>query len=186
MTKYFFYILLFSLLSACGLPSNFTNYCLVENTNLEERINMDGVYISPFNCDSSLYTVYTFYANGIFLSATTDSVSEDIISCFKKGGTSANKNYPLWGAYRIVGDTIKTQSIRKEGNGCIIFRDYLITPNKNLINISDYVEPEQTNLAYMKNYPSFRNNLCASIAKFISLDERRDSADCPFLHKKNL
>lgn len=184
MSKHYFYILLFLLLTACGLPKNFTNYCLEENTGLGERININGIYISPYDCDSSFYTAYTFYSNGLFMSATTDSISEDIMSCFKREGTAITKNYPLWGIYKIVGDTIKTQSIRKEGNGCVIFRDYIITPDGTLINISDYVESEHTNLAYMKYYPSFRNNSCAYVAKFISLEERRDSTDCPFLYKK--
>lgn len=166
------------------MPKNFTNYCLEENTGLREKIDLDGVYITPFQCDSSFYTVFSFYNNGLLLSATTDNISDNIISCFEKDGSPSAQNYPLWGVYRLMGDTIKTQTLRKEGSGCIIFRDYIIIPNKSLINISDYVEYEYTNLAYMKNYPSFHDNACAYAAKFISLEERRDSIDCPFLKKE--
>ena len=75
----------------------------------------------------------------------------------------------LWGRYTIKGDTIKPQTIRPEpeGNKCIIFRDYLILPNKQTVNISDYIEPRYANLGYMENYPSFKSNECNTIALFI-------------------
>ena len=71
--------------------------------------------------------------------------------------------------YKIEGNVIKTQVIRSEGNGCVIFRDYQIFPDKSIVNTSDYVEPQHTNLAYMINYPSFHHNECGKKAVFMSL-----------------
>lgn len=175
---YFFLSLIFT---ACGLPKNFTNYYLKTDTGLNERIDIEGVYAFPFQCDSSFYTLCMFYHDGLFLSATTDTITNEILSCFERNNSEPVKSYPLWGTYRIEGDTIKTQSIRQEGNGCVIFRNFVIVNKNKIINTADYVESQHTNLAYMKNYPSFFENTCPSSAKFIPLKTRRNPTDCPFM-----
>ena len=125
-----------------------------------------------------------FYPDGLFTIATTSELMPELADCFAKGGKSTICRYPLWGTYRIVEDTIKTQVIRPEGGGCTIFRDYKILPDRNIVNISDYVESQYTAMGYMENYPSFKDNSCKKPAVFYPLQTRRDVADCPHLDKK--
>lgn len=165
-------------------PKDFT--CVYENrdTGLSEKINIDGYYVSQRVCDSSFYSVFMFYPDGLFTIATTSDVNL-VKDCFEKGGDSNICKYPSWGTYKLVGDTIKTQSVIVEGMGvCIIFRDYLIQPDKSIVNVCDYVNPEKTKLSYMQNYPSFRDNKCQTKAIFYPLSKRRSTTDCPYLKDK--
>lgn len=172
-------------IASCATPpKNFTYFYQNENTGLEKRIDINGYYVSQHGCDSSFFSVYTFYPNGLFTIATTSILSPELTECFVKGGNSNICEYPLWGTYRIENDLIKTQVIRLEGNACTIFRDYQILPDGSIVNVSDYVEPQYTNLGYMENYPSFRNNDCKKAATFYPLATKRDSTDCPLLKKK--
>lgn len=165
-------------------PKNFTYHYNSENTGLEKRINIDGYYISEFSCDSSFYSMFIFYPDGLFTIATTSSISPELIKCFEDGGDSKICKYPLWGIYTLEGDLIKTQIIRTEGNGFVIFRDYKILPDGKIVNISDYVEPQYINLGYMENYPSFKDNPGKKPAEFYPLKTKRDKKECPFLYKK--
>lgn len=161
---------------ACSsLPKNFSYYYTGEKTGLEQIVDIGGYYVSEHGCDSLFYSVYMFYPDGLFCIATTSEVSSELIDCFASGGKSKLCQYPVWGIYRIERGLIRTQAIREEGSGFVIFRDYRITSNKELINVSDYVEAEFTNLAYIKNYPSFRKNPCEKPAKFYPLKSRRDT-----------
>ncbi|MDH6355011.1 hypothetical protein M2132_001348 [Dysgonomonas sp. PH5-45] len=176
-------LLFIILFSACASgPRNFT--CLYDgkDTGLENRININGCYVSPMGCDSSFFSVYMFYPDGLFCIATTSYVSEDLIACFAEGGTSSLCRYPIWGTYRLAGDTIKTQAIRTDGGGFVVFRDYRILDG-GIVNISDYVQPRYSNLGYMANYPSFTDNPCPKVARFYPLASRRDATDCPFFRK---
>lgn len=174
MRKSIIQILIFAVFFACGsLPKNFTYYYTGEDTGLDQLINIDGYYISEYGCDSAFYSVYMFYPDGLFTIATTSEVSSELIDCFENGGKSELCQYPVWGIYRVEHDTIKTQVIREEGSGFVIFRDYLITPEKDIINIRDYVEAECSNLAYIKNYPSFKENPCSKAARFFPLKSKR-------------
>lgn len=165
-------------------PKDFTYLYTAEYTGLDTLINIDGYYVAQRECDSTFFSVFMFYPDGLFTIATTSNVS-DLQDCFERGGKSNLCQYPSWGTYRIDGNTIKTQTIRQEGMGiCTIFRDYEIGVGKNLINTSDYVYPENTNLGYMEGYPSFYENECFRIARFYSLDNRRSTQNCPFLNKK--
>lgn len=177
-------IFLILLLSECGSPKNFT-YCYDDkNTGLDKLIDINGYYVSQFGCDSMFYLMYMFYPNGLFTIATTSEILPELIDCFKTGGRSDICKYPLWGTYKVEGDLIKTQVIREEGNKCVIFRDYKILQDKSIINISDYIQPEYTNLGYMQNYPSLKDNPCSKKADFYPLKSKRDSTECPFIKKK--
>lgn len=169
---------------SCGAPKNFTYYYDNKSTGLDQLIDINGYYISEYGCDSSFYSIYMFYANGLFSIATASVIDNELVDCFVNGGNSNLCKYPLWGTYQLEGTLIKTQAIRAEGNGCVIFRDYQILPDKSIVNIRDYVQPEYTNLGYMENYPSFSNNPCEKKAIFFSTEVKRDSTECPFLHKK--
>lgn len=172
------------LLSCAAPPKNFSYFYRNENTKPDKLINIEGYYVSQHGCDSSFFSVYMFYPTGLFTIATTSKLLPELTDCFEKGGKSAICKYPLWGTYRIEGDLIRTQVIRPEGNGCTIFRDYKILPDGNIVNVSDYVEPRYTNLKYMENYPSFKDNPCETEAVFYPLQSKRDSTDCPWLRKK--
>lgn len=176
-------LLLVLLAFSCGVPANFTIPYAGTNTGLESLIDLDGYYVSGFACDSGFYSVYMFYSGRLFTIATTSEVSDELIDCFVNGGKKTLCSYPLWGTYCLEKDTIRTQVIRPEGGGCVIFREYAILPDRSLVNVSDYVEPQHTSMAYMANYPSYRSNPCEKKACFFRTESKRDSTDCPFLKK---
>jgi len=179
-----FIFLILVLISGCAGPKNFTYKYQKEITGLEKLIDINGYYISQHGCDTSFYSIYMFYPDGLFTIATTSQILPELIDCFKNGEKSAVCKYPLWGTYRIEGNLIKTQVLRMEGDGCVIFRDYKILLDGNIINVSDYVQPEYTSLGYMENYPSFTANPCEKIALFHPLSSKRNISDCPLLNKK--
>lgn len=184
MKKAYSIFLLLILLGCQSRPKNFTHYYEDINTGLEKRINIEGYYVSEHGCDSLFYSMFMFYSDGLFTIATTSDISSDLINCFENGGHSSVCKYPTWGIYTLEGDLIKTQTIRTEGSAFVIFRDYQILPKGDIINISDYSEYQYTNLAYLKNYPSFTDNPCKKTAKFYPLKSKRDISDCPLLKKK--
>ena len=185
MKKILFFILIAIAFQACApYPKNFTYRYENKNTGLDQLIDLNGYYVSQFACDSTFFSMYMFYPDGLFLIATTSCVSDELISCFENGGTSNICRYPLWGLYRVEGNLIKTQIIRRQGNGCVIFRDYRILPDGAIVNISDYVEAEYTNLVYMANYPSFFDNPCEKKASFYPLKTKKDTKKNPFVRKK--
>jgi len=179
-------ILFFTIvIASCAVaPKNFTYFYKDENTGLDKLVDINGYYVSQRGCDSTFFSMYMFYPNGLFTVATMSNLQPELTECFEKGGNSTICRYPVWGTYRIEGDLIRTQVVRFDGSGCTIFRDYRIQPDGNIVNISDYVEPQHTNLGYMENYPSFKNNDCEKAATFYSLTAKRDSTDCPLLKKK--
>lgn len=166
-------------------PNDFTYLYNGQESGIETLIDINGYYITQRECDSTFFSVFMFYPDGLFTIATGSDLSE-VIRCFNS--QTNNKNickYPSWGTYKIAGDTIKTQTIRNEGIAMsTIFRDYLILPDKDIVNISDYVNPLNTKIGYMKNYPSFKENYCTKTAIFYPLENKKDSSDCPFLKKK--
>lgn len=171
--------------SACSVaPKNFSMRYMQEDTGLKDSIDIEGYYVSEHGCDSTFFSVYMFYADGLFTSATTSEVPQELINCFVNGGREPICQYPLWGAYELVGDTIKTQTIRTDGGGCVVFRDYLITKDRKLINISDYVEAKYTLIAAMKNYPSFYENKCQKEAEFFPVNQKRSKDECPFIRRR--
>lgn len=187
MNRYKFIILYFVaiLLTACSShPKDFTYRYQKKATGLSKLINTNGYYIAQHECDSTFYSVFMFFEDGLFNIATTSEVSLELISCFELGGTSNICKYPLWGIYQLEDNIIRTQVLRPEAGGCTIFRDYKILSDGNIINISDYVQPEYTNLGYMENYPSFRDNPCKIEARFYPTATKRDSTECPLLKKK--
>lgn len=164
-------------------PTDFTYLYDQLDTGLSARINTDGYYTSARDCDTSFFSVFMFYPDGLFTIATTSNI-DAVTSCFSNGGNSKICQYPSWGTYRIYGDTIKTQTIVIEGMAAsCIFRDYLIGTDKSLTNISDYVNPKRSKLMYMQNYPSFRNSSCPSMSQFFHLPQKRDKSECPYLRK---
>ncbi len=176
--------ILFTICSCLSRPKNFTSSFENEYTGLDTLIKTDGYYVSQRDCDSAFYSMYMFYSNGLFTIATTSEISPELIECFQSGGKSFISQYPLWGTYLLFGDTIKTQVIRPEGGGCVIFRDYLILNDRSILNISDYVESEYSKMAYMANYPSLKTFSCSTKAAFFPLNQKRDSTECPFIGKK--
>lgn len=170
---------------SCGSrPKNFTYYYKNENTGLDQLIDINGYYVSHHGCDTAFYSIYMFYSTGLFMIATASQLSDELINCFEIGGKSKMCRYPLWGTYIIEGDLIKTQTIRQEGNGFVIFRDYRILSDGSIVNVSDYVQPQYINLGYMINYPSFTNNPCEEKAEFFPMRTKRDSTECFLLKKK--
>lgn len=165
-------------------PKDFTYPYNAQYTGLDTLINIEGYYVTQRECDSMFYSVFMFYPDGLFTIATTTGAF-DLKDCFENGGKSSLCQYPSWGTYQVESHVIRTQTIRQEGMGiCTIFRDYEIGADKTLINMSDYVYPENTNLGYMSQYPSFLKNQCPKIAVFYPLTKKRSIEDCPFLKKK--
>ena len=169
---------------SCGSrPENFTYYYKNENSGLDQLIDIKGYYVSRRGCDSTFYSMYMFYSNGLFMIATTGRLLPELVNCFETGGKSKIDNYPLWGTYRIEGNLIRTQTIRREGNGFVIFRDFRILSGGGIVNVSDYIQPQLINLGYMADYPSFTTNPCEEKAVFYPTETKRDSTECPLLKK---
>ena len=166
-------------------PKDFTYLYTKEYTGIDSLIRTDGYYIFQRECDTAFHSAVMLYPDGLFAIATGTDLSI-IAECFAGyTGNSAICKYPSWGIYKIAGDTIKTQTVRDEGIAmATIFRDYLILPDKSLINISDYIYPENTKIGYMANYPSFHENLCKEKAVFYPLQSKMDFSRCPYINKK--
>ena len=167
-------------------PTDFTfQYNNNEYTGLDTLIRIDGYYITERECDSTFRAAFIFYPDGLFTIATGTDLSEIGECWINNDSRSTVCQYPSWGTYRIYNDTIKTQTIRQEGIGfATIFRDYLILADKSIVNINDYVVPENSNIGYMVNYPSFVENTCKKQAKFYPLNKIPDHKGCPYLTKK--
>jgi hypothetical protein len=166
----FFFFIFFT---ACHTqPKNFTYSYEKKNTGLDQLIHLNGYYISEHACDSSFYSIYKFSPDGLFYIATTSQLTNELIQCFNNDNNNLCK-YVLKGIYILDGNIIKTQVIWPVGNRCTIFRNYRILPCGNIINMSDYVQAEHSNLAYMRNYPSFYKNPCEKIALFIPLKNEK-------------
>lgn len=183
-TSLFILLCMLCLYSCVSSPPNFSYRYENRNTGLDKLIDINGYYVSQQECDSAFFSMYMFYPNGLFSIATTSGISPELVDCFEKGGKSKLCQYPIWGTYRLEGNLIKTQALRMEGGGCVIFRDYRILANKTIANLSDYVQPQHTVMGYMTNYPSFETNPCEKLALFYPLTTKRDSTECPFLNKK--
>ena len=156
---------------ACTTSSPFFAASYPESeTPLENRIDIDGCYVFQRACDSTFFSVVCFLPQGELRIATTSDTSSFINYFFGKATDSVVSKYVSKGEYVLVGDTIKTRTIRREGIAqCPIYREYLILPNRQLINISDYVLPNEGNIGYMRNYPSFRENPCPLAVRIHSL-----------------
>lgn len=178
--------ILLSLAYSCSSgPKDFTYKYKGEYTGLDKLINIDGYYVVQRECDSAFFSMFMFYPDGLFTIATTSEILPELADCFENGGKDKICKYPSWGTYFVENDTIKTQVIRQEGIGlCTIFRDYKILPDGNLMNISDYVHPENTKIGYMKNYPSFFENRCMEKAQFVPLNKKRNVQACPYIKSK--
>lgn len=187
MKKVFFasFIVLLVIASCITIkPTDFSYYYNQTDSGLSAHIDINGYYVTTRECDSSFFSVFMFYPDGLFTIATSSNV-DMVTGCFSSGGKAVICQYPLWGTYRLSGDTIKTQTIVIEGMGTsCIFRDYLIRPDKKIVNISDYAHAEKSKLMYMKNYPSFKINPCKTPAQFYPLSHKRDKKDCPYISKK--
>ena len=186
-----FYIIIIIAISFLGCinlkPKDFTyQYRKGQTTGLDTLIDIDGYYITQRECNSSFNSIFKFYPDGLFIIATGTDLTE-VVSCFENDATK-NKTicqYPSWGVYKVVNNTIKTQTVRQEGIGfCTIFRDYKILKDKTIENISDYVVPENTNIGYMRNYPSFKENNCSKKAIFHHSENTIGTEYCPYLKKK--
>ncbi|NDW09189.1 hypothetical protein [Dysgonomonas sp. 520] len=188
MKKEFYILLSFVAIYVCSCvsaPKDFTYKYSGSDTGLGSLIDINGYYITQHEVDTALLSIFMFYPDGLFTIATTSKMIPELIDCFENGGKSAICKYPLWGTYRVKEDTIITQTIRQEGVGiCTIFRNYKILPDKSIVNICDYVIPENTKIGNMVNYPSFYINLRMEKARFFPLDTKRNKKECPFINKK--
>ncbi|MDL2224471.1 hypothetical protein LJB92_04070 [Bacteroidales bacterium OttesenSCG-928-M06] len=173
----YFFLFIFTLSGCKSTPNNFTFIYKGEDTGLSQLIDINGLYIAEHACDSTFFSIFRFYSDGRFKIATTSTLTDDLFSCFIEMNTNNYCKYILDGLYILEKDTIKTQVIWPVGNGCTIFREYTITPDNNIINISDYVEHIYSNLAYIRNYPSFYNNPCPKKIKFIRLKDLQEVKD---------
>lgn len=177
----------FSVLSCITLkPKDFTYQYKKEYTGLDTLISIDGYYISDRGCDTAFHSIFKFYPDGLFIIATGTDLTE-VVKCFNNDLDKNNTicKYPSWGVYRVMNDTIKTQTVRHEGIGfCTIFRDYKISNNRTITNISDYVIPENSNIGYMTRYPSFTENACSKSSTFYPLKNDISTEKCPFFNKK--
>ncbi|MDR0863408.1 MAG: hypothetical protein LBO74_00570 [Candidatus Symbiothrix sp.] len=160
-------------LVSCGMhPKNFTYTYNKEDTGLSRLIDIDGYYVSERGCDSTFYSIYRFYPDGLFAIATASEISPELAGCFENGNHNTFCTYILQGIYVLEGDRIRTQVVWPVGNGCTVFRDYRILPDGRIVNISDYVQAEYSNLAYLKNYPSFDENPCGKAALFYKEEKK--------------
>lgn len=183
--KFVLFALFFIILVACAgiKPKNFTYHFKDEYTGIDTLIDIQGYYFTQRACDTAYHSMFMFYDNGLFTIATGSDLTA-LEKCFREGGNTPLCRYPQWGTYRIEKNKIRTQVVLEEGIGvCVIFRDYLILPEKKLINLSDFVQPEYTNLGNLKNYPSFMDNPCPDEIDFYPLTEKRDSLECPLLKR---
>lgn len=183
---YLFLSLLF-VISACSVkkPKDFSyRYNQTINTGLDQKLNMDGYYALHRECDSAFSSVFMFYPDGLFVIATGTDLAE-VSNCLATNASSTICNYPSWGVYKLVDDTIKTQSVLVLGfTGITIFRDYLVQADGTLVNLSDYVFPENSNVGHMREYPSFTQNRCQKVAVFTPLKTKRDASQCPLMRSK--
>lgn len=179
--------MLFFLIScSVNIPKGFTyTYSKGINAGLDSLIDIDGYYLTQRNCDSSFFSTFVFYSDGLFAIATGSELN-DVNECFFSDDKTILCNNIAWGIYTVNSDTIKTQTIRQEGMAsCIIYRDYLIGKNNTLINISDYVNPKSTKIGYMSNYPSFTNSNCITNSRFFkNRKAKRKASFCPYINKK--
>lgn len=167
-------------------PSGFTyTYQKGSNSRLSERINTEGYFITQRECDSTFFSAFIFYDDGLYCSVTGTDLDE-AAECLNSNDKTALCGNLAWGLYTIVGDTIKTQTLREEGiTYCTIYRDYIIQANKSIVNISDYVDTEAKHIGYMRNYPSFLNNSCIQKIQFYSKKKaKRNHSLCPYINKK--
>ena len=113
--KFGIFIVISGLFVGCAViePSDFT-YIVDNNYTGITLIPVNGYYAAHRACDSPLYVLFMFYTNGLFVSAT-DTNAENLKPCFAANEKSKKCRYPLWGTYRIAGDTIRTQAIKQEG-----------------------------------------------------------------------
>ncbi len=177
---------LFVLCSCITLkPKDFTYYYNKEYSGLDTLIDINGYYLFQRECDSTFHSVLMFYPDGLFTIATGTDLTE-VVRCFQdEDMKSVVCDYPLWGVYKIEGNTIKTQAVRQEGIEMFtIFRDYKILPDEKLVNLNEYVYSENTKIGYLKNYPSFMENKCPVFATFYPLETKRSSSKCPYINKK--
>lgn len=169
-----------SLIACASHPKGFSYYFDEKNTGLDTLIDINGYYVSKEDCDNSFYSIGMFYSNGIFTLATTsNSSSPNIINCFKTGGKSDYCQYPSWGTYRIVNDTIKTQIYQDNGNWgerYIWFRDFLIKSPTKIILIKKYCIISGYNQDYIYT--------CPQVSDFFPLETKRNWRECPLLKKK--
>ena len=187
--KFFILCILFTcVITSCRTtkPNGFTyTYLKDSNTGLDKRIDTDGYFISQRDCDSSFFSAFTFYDNGLYCSVTGTNLNE-AVKCLNSNEKTALCKNLAWGLYALVGDTIKTQTLREEGiTFCTIYRDYVIQEDKSIVNISDYVDTEAKYIGYMRNYPSFKNRTCHIKSQFVSEKKaKRNTSLCPYINKK--
>lgn len=176
------------ILISCGTskPEGFTyTYLKDGDRGLSNLIDIDGYFITQRECDSTFFSAFMFYKEGVYCSVTGTDLN-NVKDCFTSNEKTVLCRNLSWGLYTVKGDTIKTQTLREEGiTYSIIYRDYLIRNDKSLVNINDYVNPNAKMVGYMLNYPSFHTNMCPQKVEFYRTKKaKRNISFCPYIKKK--
>lgn len=175
----FVFIICIGLFACASRPKGFTYFFDGEYTGLDTLININGYYRASEKCDSSNYIIFMFYPNGLITLATISTdTNSDIITCFA-GDKSIYSQYPSWGTYRIVNDTIKTQIYQDNGNwgkSYIWFRDFLIKLPTEIVLIKNYCIINGCNQDSVY--------VCPKASDFSPLERKRDWKESPLLKKK--
>ena len=156
-------ILILCFVNCNTMPSNYSLKQVSNDTNL---IDTNICYVTPLGCIDNFFLISKFSSSGKVYSTTTSVVDSTILVCFQDqtSKTTLCKNI-IEGNYRISSDTIYTQSIRKDGMGFVIFREYKIHSDQDVSLISDYIEAKHTRVGFASNYPSFYSNDCGQLAQ---------------------
>ncbi|MFT4073170.1 MAG: hypothetical protein QM654_14750 [Dysgonamonadaceae bacterium] len=176
-----------ALLISCSTikPRGFTYTFEDTSTGLDTLINIDGYYLSNQYCDSTYVDAFMFYDNGLFITTGTwsDSINR-IVRSFKD--IKSERNF-IWGTYRIINDTIKTQDIYTNGwlYGPFLNESvFVILPNKRVVQLSFMKTVGIVGKYGARDFIDCSDNPCVSPAKFYPLESKRDYHECPWLKKK--
>lgn len=182
MKKLFFLAAIICLLSCASHPKGFSYVFDGQQTGLDELINIDGYYVTEEKCDSPFFSISMFYPNGMLTLATVSDIDTDLISCFESGGKSWYCDYPSWGTYRIVNDTIKTQVYQDLGiwgGRFIVFRDFVVKSPTEIILVKMHCVDK--NVGACNRAPEYE---CPKASTFFPLETKRDWRESPLLKKK--
>lgn len=176
-------IVVFTLMSCVTKkPTGFTYRFDGEYTGLDTLIDLKGCYVFKAFCEDypTTRSIFMFYPNGLFVNADTDT-PEELFFCFETNDNPNPCKFRSWGTYQIFGDTIKTQKIQDYGSlGSLLFyEDFKILNKKEIVSIAKYCNSKND-----KGCDGYKENPCFPVAKFHSLESKRDYHDCPWLKKK--
>lgn len=162
-------------------PKGFTYYFNGNNTGLDTLININGYYIGKEGEDSTDYTIFMFYPNGLIRCARISSETPDdkILSSFEGDVQEFYRKVP-WGVYKIDQNRhIFAQYINDLGQaGCsTLLKKYRIITKTEIEIVEHYYYDDENNNFIKISTPS-------SKAYFHPLSKKRDFRKCPYLKKR--